>query len=124
MASLCYLWEALQKQPQVDSGDEDNSKALRVVRTGLGLSEPGSNRDFWDDFISICGDSEGMSDLLGVSRDEIAQWPTKIIEVKKKADSSEDEEGNPQSKKRELLSTGDADFGTPDNSTADTRPMP
>ena len=125
MATFWQIWdsmqESIQKQPQVE--DPEDSKALRVVRTGMGLGEPGSGSNFWDDFVSICGDAEGLSDLLGVSSDEIAQWPSKIEEAKKKVDSSDDEEGK-TSNKREILSTGDADFATPAASTPDTRPMP
>jgi hypothetical protein len=124
MATFWQIWESMQesiqKQPQVE--DDDDSKALRVVRTGMGLGEPGSGSNFWDDFASICGDAEGLSDLLGVSRDEISQWPSKIEAAKKRVDSSDDEEG--KSDKRELLPTGDPDFATPNASNQDTRQMP
>jgi hypothetical protein len=124
MASFGYLWERVAKQPQVDDGEDgDDSKALRVVRTGLGLRDPGADKDFWDDFSSICGDAEGLAALLGVSRDEVAQWPSKVQETKKKVDSSDDSQGG-ESKRRELVPTGGADFGTPSVNTPDTRPMP
>jgi hypothetical protein len=52
-----------------ESEDErDDEKALDVVRKGVNLQR---SNDFWDDFLRLCGDSEGMAALLDVSRDRV-----------------------------------------------------
>lgn len=48
--------------------DRDDERALNLVRKGIDLQRGG---DFWEDFLRLCGDSEGMASLLGVARDRV-----------------------------------------------------
>lgn len=79
---------------------DDRKKALEVVRKGLSLNADG---DFWDMFLSLCGDPEGMSALLGTSRETVTGLGERlrglIKEIRDK-DSSE-------SKRKKVIKTGD-----------------
>lgn len=116
-----------QQGPLLKSGDE--SKSMRVVRTGLEMKKEGGG-NFWDDFKNITSDAEGLSELLNVSRDDIASWSAKIDELAEKVQTTDNQNGTPDedSKKKEMLSTGNgeptADPGGNETGAADTRPMP
>lgn len=79
--------------------EKSNEKVIEVVRKGMNLS-----KYFWDDFLSLCSNSDGMSDLLGTSKDKITSLNEKINKIKneiEKKDSSE-------TKKRDkIIKTGD-----------------
>lgn len=78
--------------------EEDNEeKALRIVQKGMNLGEG----DFWDDFLSLCGNTDGMSSLLGVPREKITGLSERINKLKSKA-----EETTVKKKKDRLISTG------------------
>lgn len=79
---------------------EDDDKVLDVVRKGMGLTKDG---DFWEMFLSLCGDSEGMAALLGTSRDKVTGMGGKIRKMMKKVidrDSSGDS-------RKKMIKTGD-----------------
>jgi hypothetical protein len=108
----------------LDTGEE--SKAMRVIRTGVGLRSKKECGDFWDDFISICNDSEGLSELLDVPPEKISGWASKVKEAREKMDSADDQ--GTASKNAKVITTGNEPLATADgmDSTqpADTRPMP
>ena len=75
-------------------GSGEDSRAMKVVRVGMNLREAEDSEEFWQDFISLCSDSEGMADLLGVKAAEVRRWAARIkdtIEQVKDMDSSNPE---------------------------------
>jgi hypothetical protein len=106
--SFAQLWEQIEKDkarasPLMGSGEENRS--LVVVRAGKILHKEGQ-APFWDEFISLCNNTEGMAQLLGVGKEMVATWPAKIQEALDKLERhnahhpSEDE-------KDEVMPTGD-----------------
>jgi hypothetical protein len=83
-----------------DSNDEskDEQKALEVVRKGMNMQR---GSDFWDDLISLCGNAEGMSKLLGVPREKITGLAGRIGKLKDKAIDTDE-----TSSKDRLIKTG------------------
>jgi len=106
-----------------DSGEE--SPAMRVIRTGMNFEG-----DFWEDFKSISGDADGLSDLLGIPRHKITSWATKIDELKDKVEKIDGGGDDKKKKKQELVPTGHEPMAGPEgqdsnaDGPADTRPMP
>jgi hypothetical protein len=113
--NMVSFWRLMQTMKEdedaalLDSGEE--SKAMRVVRTGIGLRNSKDCGNFWDDFISICNDGEGLAELLEVSADKISNWASKVKEMMDKVES-EDDQGT-AGKKATIVPTD-----------IDTRPMP
>ena len=116
-------------QPQ-PSGDElqdsgEETPAMRVVRTGMNF-----DGDFWDNFKSICGDADGLSDLLDVPHHKITSWAAKIDELKEKVEKTDGGDEDKNKKKKELVPTGHEPTNGPEgvdsnaDGPADTRPMP
>lgn len=106
--SFATLWEHIDKEkarksPLMNSGEDD--RALIVVRVGKDMHEKGKT-SFWDEFNSLCNNSEGMSQLLGVSAEKIRSWPAKIEEALSKLEKQT--AMNPSEKdKTALVPTGD-----------------
>lgn len=68
------LWENMKAaKDQSSESPEIDPMAITAIRTGLGLGE-----NFWDDFIQLLNNSEGLSALLDVSVDDISTWRKKI----------------------------------------------
>lgn len=83
-----------------ESEDErDEEKALDVVRKGINLQR---GKDFWDDFLRICGDSEGMAALLGVARDRITGLSGRVERLRSMVGDEDS-----VSKKNKMIKTGD-----------------
>ncbi len=90
-----------QKDPLMDSGEDQ--RAMSVVRSGNTLS----HSEFWEDFMMLCGDAEGMAQLLGVRPDQVRTWSSRIRDAKdhvRKLDSSGEESPEEHD---EILPTGD-----------------
>jgi hypothetical protein len=77
----------------------EEEKALKVVRKGMDLQTGG---DFWNDFMRLCGDSEGMAALLGVARDRVTGLSGRIERLRDMVGDSES-----PSKKDKMVKTGD-----------------
>jgi len=83
-----------------DSEDDINDeRALKVVRKGINLQR---SNDFWRDFLSLCGDSEGMAALLGVARDRVTGLSGRIERFRGMVEDSDS-----SSKKDKMIKTGD-----------------
>ncbi len=83
-----------------DSADDrDDEKAVGVVRKGINLQR---GNDFWEDFLRLCGDSEGMAALLGVARDRVTGLSGRIERFRGMVEDSES-----SSKKDKMIKTGD-----------------
>ena len=89
--------------PLMDSGDD--GQILTLVRSGKDLRQD-DDSPFWDDFITLCGNIQGMSDLLGVPSDKIRQWPGKIQEALDKLETHDAESPNVKTD-TEVIPTGD-----------------
>lgn len=100
--SFATLWETIDRQnssPLPSSGEE--GRAAAVVRAGEALHGEGET-SFWDEFVSLCRNSEGMASLLGVSGEQVRRWPAKIREISDRLSYSRTE----KEKKDEMLPTG------------------
>lgn len=100
------LWEnmnASKGEPQ----QEISPDAISAIRTGIGVSET-----FWEDFIQVLNNSEGLSALLEVDIDDIITWRKKIEDALSvvKDDDSEQDIG----KNKKLIKTDQPDFDDDD----------
>lgn len=144
MVSFGHLWSIMEQEGGTDpQSDEDGqsldphgalldsgaeSQAMEAIRSGMHLRKKEECGDFWDDFITVCGNADALSELLNVPRETITGWPGKIRELKEKVDIS-DQEGDAKEKKAETLPTGEtptADFGHDGTVSMgnDTKPFP
>lgn len=90
------LWENIQANKLNKSHAE--SKASSAIRTGIGIRE-----DFWDDFLSVINNSEGLSELLDIPVTKISSWHSRIQEELDKVKHSD---LNDTAGKDTLLKTG------------------
>jgi hypothetical protein len=58
---------------------KDETKALEVVMKGMNLQSDG---DFWDGFLSLCGNADGMALLLDVPREKVTALAGRIGRLK------------------------------------------
>lgn len=105
MVSFAQMWrivEDAKSSPLMSSGEDD--KQLVVVRTGQQLHNE-KQIPFWDEFNSLCSDAEGLSQLLGVSKEQVSTWPARIREALGKLEKYK--AMNPSDKEdTELMPTG------------------
>jgi hypothetical protein len=99
MASFQKLWENIQAAKEKSPQDD---RAMAAIRTGIGVRE-----DFWDDFLLVINNSEGLSELLNVPTVKIAEWHDR---VKHALDKVQKADGTPEPKDNgKLLKTGHSD---------------
>lgn len=79
--------------------DKEDERALDVVRKGVNLQR---GNDFWGDFLTLCGDSEGMAALLGVALDRVTGLSGRIERLRGMV-----EESGKRSKRDRVIKTGD-----------------
>lgn len=92
MTSLGYLIESLRKK---DSNNKDKEKKIKeIIFFGKNIRE-----DFWDDFILLLNDSEGLAALLNVPEDTVATWHHEI----KKNLKNKDVDGEIYKQKRKMI---------------------
>lgn len=84
--------------------ENSNHAALLAVVTGLNVAE-----DFWDNFILVCNNKEGMAELLNVSPEKIASWPAIIKTNLDKAKTHNFDEEDPKTK---IMDTGEREEGS------------
>lgn len=99
-------------------GDNKDTQAKAVIRSGINLRP-----DFWDDFMSITNDAEGVSQLLDVPKEKVANWASLIKDALEDVDETDSEEKGGRS---EILGTGEDiedPNGHPDH-IDDLRPTP
>ncbi len=93
------FWD--KKRPESHLDDQSISLIKRGLEVRPDRSEGNS---FWDDFITVIGNnSEGAAKLLGVSRDVVAGWSSKVREGLNRVRDENDNED----KKPEMSKTGD-----------------
>lgn len=111
MPSFQKLWENIQAEKEKPPQDD---RAMSAIRTGIGIRE-----EFWDDFLLVVNNSEGLSALLDIPAVKISGWHDKVKKVLEKvqqADSSPETKDNGK-----LLKTGHSDELDPH--TVVTNPM-
>jgi hypothetical protein len=103
MLSFRSLWEQMEKNPLMTSGLD--SQALTAVRSGETMHDEGET-SFWDEFITLCSNRDGMAELFDVSPDKVSNWPSRIKEyledLKKK-----DVENPHEPEEKEMVPTGE-----------------
>lgn len=89
--------------PLMDTGEE--TKGMSAIRSGKGLRNEDEG-SFWDDFISLCSDAEGMANLLGVRRENVTSWPSRIREALEKVNKHDMQGEDKPDESEELIPTG------------------
>ena len=89
--------------PLMDSGED--TQAIAVIRAGLDL-RPDEETTFWQDFMDLASNTEGMAELLDVRPEQVSRWSEKIQEYMEKVDAKEAEDPSTQDDK-EIIPTGD-----------------
>lgn len=79
---------------------KEETKALEVVMKGMNLQSDG---DFWEGFLSLCGNADGMAALLDVPREKITALSGRIAKLK---EMISDEGGDKEASKDRLMKTG------------------
>lgn len=115
--SFLEVWERmviedveLNQDPPLDGHDPlmssgQDSRAMQVVRAGMNLRNP-DDPAFWDDFMNLCSNSQGMAELLGVKESEIRTWSSKIRDIIRQVE--EMDQSNPEGENdQKVMSTGD-----------------
>lgn len=108
-AEMLALMEMNQDPPEGGlMGCGEETRAMKVVRAGMNLRESEDDMEFWNDFMQLCSDSEGMAELLGVKSAEVKRWSASIREniAKVQELNSTNPEGENQSR---VMPTGDKD---------------
>lgn len=99
MPSFQKLWENIQAAKEKSPKDD---RAMSAIRTGIGVRE-----NFWDDFLLVINNSEGLSELLDIPSFKISGWHDKVKQALDKvgqADTNPDPKDNGK-----LLKTGHSD---------------
>jgi hypothetical protein len=106
MITFCQLLEVMttKSSPLMDSGEE--SKGLSVIRSGKSMRGEDADDSFWEDFMSLCGDTEGMAELLGVRPEQVNSWPSKIREALQSIERHDQQGENKPEEKQQMLPTG------------------
>ena len=93
------LWESMQ----ADKKGPTEDRKISVIRSGIGIRE-----NFWEDFLSVINNSEGLSELLDVPTTKISEWHERIskaLEQVKQIDGEQQPKNNVK-----LLKSGDFDM--------------
>jgi len=108
--------------PLLDSGED--SKAMELIRVGESMDP-----NFWEHFMKICNNSEGLADLLNISTSDISNWASRIRDALAKVQKTDGED-----RRNKMLQTGDGEgeepAADPDQEKSqlsypnDTRPTP
>jgi hypothetical protein len=92
------FFKALEKMRQFQEEMED--AALSAITTGQNIAD-----DFWNNFILVCNNKDGVASLLGVTTDKVATWQQKVQEALDNAKNAE-----PSTKvNRKIIDTGGID---------------
>lgn len=93
------FWKLNENMSQKSFGEDEQSN---VIRNGLNLRD-----DFWDDFLSLCGDAQAMSKLLDVPAEKISGWTSKIHSLVDKINQTDgSDKGGDDRSRSNMLNTG------------------
>ncbi len=93
--SFHTLWEQIQShspdefQP-LSASSANVSKAAQVIRTGLNLRGEDGSKTFWDDFVQVCNDTDGLAELLEVHPEQVAKWGSRVRDMIEKVNKEDD----------------------------------
>lgn len=104
MVSFAQLWEQIERNKNPLMGIGEDSTVLAVVRSGMDLHDK-DRTSFWDELISLCGNTDGLAELLEVSPEAVRNWPARIREMTDKLEQ-EDSEDPAEKPDVEMLPTG------------------
>ncbi len=91
--------EACEKVRSIKEHSDD--AAIDAIFTGINVAE-----DFWDNFILVCNNRDGLATLLKVSPEKVASWPPAVQEYLEKSKTRT----NPEAKeKTHMIDTGTKD---------------
>lgn len=112
MASFQFLSEALLTKDK--SGPpkvaEDDNKKIAAIKVGMNTrSNTKEGSTFWDDFMKVCGDAESLAHLLGISKYQIAGWPSKVRKYLKMVQDEMAGEDARKGKRHNMINTGMGD---------------
>jgi hypothetical protein len=103
---MVSFYDLLEKLNNFSQDDElNNRKSLQVIRNGNDLHKD-EDRSFWDEFIELCSNSEGMAELLEIDGAKVSSWPSKIRKLIEKTKEVDQKSGNSEIEKR-VIPTGD-----------------
>lgn len=88
--------EAWEKVRQFKEDKED--AAISAIFTGVNVAD-----GFWENFITVCNNREGISSLLNVSPEKVASWPS---EIQKYLDKSKNHKNPEEKEQTKVLDTG------------------
>lgn len=111
MPSFQKLWENIQATKEKSPKDD---RAVSAIRTGIGVRD-----NFWDDFLLVVNNSEGLAALLDIPATKISSWHDKI---KQTLNQVHQMDNTPKPKNNgKLLKTGHSDEIDPN--TVTTNPL-
>ena len=93
--SFFQLMEVMKESEQ-----HSTDKSVEAVRAGMNIRP-----DFWDDFIQLCGNSDGLSELLDIPRHKISAWSSKIMAALDHIKQADD--GDAAHNKAQTIPTGE-----------------
>lgn len=99
MTSFQKLWENIQLSKEKSPKDD---RSMSAIRTGIGVRE-----NFWEDFLLVINNSDGLSELLDIPTVKISNWHERVknaLDKVKKIDGSSEPSENGK-----LLKTGHSD---------------
>lgn len=99
MVSFWRLQEAM------DNKEPDDAQAMEAIRNGNNLRK-GDCGDFWEDFISVCGNADAMASLLDIPKEKITGWPAKVRKMIEKVGVSDGQDDVQKNKRTNILHTG------------------
>lgn len=89
----------------MNSGED--TKATQIIRAGLHLRHEGET-PFWDDFMQICANADGLAHLLGVKPEQVSTWTSRIKDALAQEEKQSQNDPNETDERDEMLPTGDS----------------
>lgn len=105
---LTYL-ELLERMEEpsghlMSSGDD--TQAMGVIRAGMHVRSRQDGPSFWDDFLQVMGNPQGVADLLGIKPQQVRTWNARIRELMKQVEETDAQNPEGENEKK-VLPTGD-----------------
>jgi hypothetical protein len=85
----------------LNGGEKDDDQAMQAIRTGQNVSK---DSNFWEDFITVTGNADAMSALLGIPKERITGWASKIRSLVAKVEEMDDH--TTKKPKHQIINTG------------------
>jgi hypothetical protein len=82
-----------------EAAEHTSDRAMDAIRSGMNIRP-----EFWDDFMQLCGNAEGLSELLEMPRHKISAWTPKVIAALERVKQADD--GEAAHNKAKTIPTG------------------